>query len=631
MTDDTVPGRTGKALLFSASRLGRGVVAFAEIDILYKAIAFTILTPLIGLLFKFLIARSGRAALADVDIALFFFTTRTGAVALLLISGLIVAVSALEQACLMAVALSRERGNAPRVRDAFAFVAARSFAVLRLTVQLVARLLLIAAPFAAAIGATYWLFLHRHDINYFLKAKPPEFLAAVAIGGVLAAVMAIVVLRKIAAWLLVLPIAVFEGVLPIFAFGESARRMAGRRVPAALALVAWAAFAVAVPLVVNAGLRGFGRAAAPAFGGTLAGMLSFIGFALVVWLVATLAVGVAVSATFALIVTAFYLETAPAAAMTLPKPYTGTLEIEGKRLRISWKALVAITVVAVPVMAILANFLMKATWTDRPVLVLAHRGASIDAPENTLAAFKLAGQEGADYVELDVQESKDGVVLVAHDMDLMKAGRSPLKIWENDAAALQAIDIGSYLSPRFAGERVPSLADALRTLKGVSRMDIELKDYGHDEQLEERVVELVEAAGMEDRIVTMSLSAPMVAKMKQLRPHWPSGLLIAKAMGDASRLRADFLAVQAKMATRSFIRQAHAAGKSVYVWTIDDPNLMLRYIGLGVDGLITNRPGLAKEVVARYASMPPAERLLVFVMTRLGAQEVPPEHDDLRP
>ncbi|HEX4824413.1 MAG TPA: glycerophosphodiester phosphodiesterase family protein [Candidatus Polarisedimenticolaceae bacterium] len=610
--------RAGSVIGGAARRFGHGWVAFVEIDLLYKAIGFAILTPLIGLLFKLLIARSGRTALADVDIALFFFTTRPGVVALLLVSGLVVAVSALEQACLMATALSRERGNAPRVRDAFAFVAARSFAVLRLTVQLVARVLSIVAPFAAAIGGVYWIFLRRHDINYFLAAKPPEFLAAVAVAGVVAAVMAFVLARKIAAWLLVLPIVVFEGTLPIRAFGESARRMSGRRVPAALALAAWAAFAVVAPLAANAGLRASGRGLAPLFGATLAGMLAFIGFALVVALVVTLAVAVVVSAMFALVVIAFYVETAPA-TIALPKPYAGAIEIEGKRFPISWKALTAIVVVAVPATALLANFLMKATWTDHPVLVFAHRGASIDAPENTLAALKLAGQEGTDFVELDVQESRDGIVLVAHDADLMKIGRSPLKIWESDAAALRAVDIGSYRGPQFASERVPTLAEALDACKGVCKVDIELKDYGHDERLEERVAEIVEAAGMQDHIVTMSLSAPMTAKMKQLRPQWTSGLLVAKAMGDASRLPGDFLAVQASMATRAFIRHAHAAGKSVYVWTIDDPAKMLRYIGLGVDGLITNRPALAKRVVADYAAMPPAQRLLVFVMTRLGA------------
>src|SRR6185436_9999652 len=152
---------------------------------------------------------------------------------------------------------------------------------------------------------------------------------------------------------------------------------------------------------------------------------------------------------------------------------------------------------------------------------------------------------------------------------------------------------------QFAAERVPTLAQALAACKGVSRVDVELKDYGHNQRLEERVVEIIEAAGMQNAIVTMSLSRGMVEKMKRLRPTWTSGLLSAKAVGDLSGVAADFLAVEKSMATRRFIRKAHRAGKPVYVWTVDDPARMIRMMGLGVDGLITNRPGVARDVLDR--------------------------------
>src|SRR5262249_57824245 len=171
----------------------------------------------------------------------------------------------------------------------------------------------------------------------------------------------------------------------------------------------------------------------------------------------------------------------------------------------------------------LANALMKASWTDHEVRIFAHRGSSIEAPENSLAAFKKAGQEHADFVELDVQESSDGVVLVNHDVDLMKLARSPLKIWQTPAAELRKVDIGSSTGPQFADQRVPTLVEALDACRGVTEVDIELKDYGHDQMLEERVVAIVDSMQMQDKIVTMSLSPKMVAKMKQLRPQWTSG------------------------------------------------------------------------------------------------------------
>jgi glycerophosphoryl diester phosphodiesterase len=168
--------------------------------------------------------------------------------------------------------------------------------------------------------------------------------------------------------------------------------------------------------------------------------------------------------------------------------------------------------------------------------------------------------------------------------------------------------------------------------KGICRVDIELKDYGKSQNLEQRVVNLVEAAGMQNEIITMSLNRRMAEKMKRLRPSWAAGLLVAKAIGQPSRLPFDFLAVESRMATRSFIRAAHAAHKPVYVWTVNDPQRMIRMIGLGADGLITDRPGLAREVVTDYAGMTQAERLLVFAMTHLGVREETSEPEaDLRP
>jgi glycerophosphoryl diester phosphodiesterase len=269
---------------------------------------------------------------------------------------------------------------------------------------------------------------------------------------------------------------------------------------------------------------------------------------------------------------------------------------------------------------------------NQPVLVIAHRGSSATAPENTLAAFRLAAEQGADFIEFDVQESADGEVVVMHDSDLMKVGGSPLKVWETQAAELRAVDIGSRTGPQFSAERVPTLAETLAAIKGRSRAIVELKSYGHAQRLEERVVEIVEAAGMVDGSIFMSLDHEMVRKVKQLRPSWRSGVLVAKALGDLTSLGADFLAVEARLATRSFVRQAHRAGQDVYVWTVNDPAWMLAAMSNGVDGLITDAPDLARRAVERRASMSDAQRVMVALLIRLGVRtETLAAEDALRP
>lgn len=621
------------ATIREALRLyGRSWKSLVHADLLYKAITFAILTPLIGLILRWFVSRLHGAAVADVDIALFFFTTKWGATALFVIGALALAVIALENACVMTLGLAVERGARVRVRDAFAQIGKRSYAVIGAALVLVVRLLLIAAPFAAAIGAAYWGLLRAHDINFYLTDKPPEFWAAVAIAGVAGALLVATLLRFVSSWILVFPLVVFERKLTVLAFGESARRMKGRRLRAAAVIVTWAAAALAASWLVTTGAKVAGRSIAPLFGESIAGLLAFVGVVAVAWGLLSLAVNVASTTIYATLVLRLYLEADPKRELWTSVPTGERMELGGQGFTLSFRALGGLLALALVAATGLAYYLLRTAWTERNVLVIAHRGASIEAPENTLAAFKLAGQEGTDYVELDVQETSDGVVVVAHDVDLMKIGGSPLKIWESTFDQLRAVDIGSRVSPKYKDEHLPTLAEALEACKGISHVDIELKDYGHDQRLEERVVDLVETAGMERQIVTMSLSAKMVAKMKQLRPQWTSGLLTAKAIGDLSRLPVDFLAVQSGMATRRFIRAAHAANKPVYVWTIDDPHQMIRMIGLGVDGLITNRPAVAKDLLARFSAMPQHERLFLFVMTRLGAKdEISEDTHGLRP
>ena len=303
-----------------------------QTDLLYKAIAFAVLTPLIGVLFRLLLARSGSAAVADVDIAHVLLHDEAGVHRADPGQRAGHRGRALEQACLMTLGLAHERHVRLRVRDAFAHGGANAFAILRMTVFLVLRLLLIAVPFAAAAGATYWAFLRSHDINFYLTDKPPAFWAAVAIVGVIALVLGAVLARKITAWVLVIPLVVFEDELPILAFGESARRMNGRRMTAALALAAWGVAALALPYVATKGLQAAGRVVAPAFSGTLAGMLLFIGVGGVIWLIVTVAVGMVANALFALIVVRMYEDAGAPEKVTLPPPVGDHVMIDGRSL-----------------------------------------------------------------------------------------------------------------------------------------------------------------------------------------------------------------------------------------------------------------------------------------------------------
>jgi glycerophosphoryl diester phosphodiesterase len=335
----------------------------------------------------------------------------------------------------------------------------------------------------------------------------------------------------------------------------------------------------------------------------------------VVGVVITLAVGVFNVSIFSLLITHLYLGIG---GPQLPPSPLAQYASSGPR-RLSHRMIAGIVAVSLLAAVGVGLFAFLANRNQSPALIIAHRGSSAIAPENTLASFRLAAEQNTDFIELDVQESADGQVLVVHDSDLMKVGGNPTKIWDGSAATLRSVDIGTSRDPRYSAERVPTLADALAACKGRCHVIVELKSYGHDQQLEERVAAIVEEADMVNDCIFMSLDREMVRRMKALRPSWRVGLLVAKALGDLTELKADFLAVEARMASRSFVEHAHAAGQDVYIWTVNDPAWMFVALGRGVDGLITDKPDLARRVVERRAQMSEPQRFLAALLIRFGA------------
>lgn len=262
--------------------------------------------------------------------------------------------------------------------------------------------------------------------------------------------------------------------------------------------------------------------------------------------------------------------------------------------------------------------MLNSIQMDDNTEITAHRGASASAPENTMAAVNAAIEQGADWVEIDVQETADGHVVVFHDSDFKRVAGNELKIWDATLDDLQDLDIGSWFAPEFKGERVPMLEHVLETCRGKAGVNIELKFYGHDVRLEERVIELVEKHDMESEVVVMSLKLQSVNKMRKLKPSWQVGLLTAAAMGSLKRVDADFLAVSAGTATRDFIQATHGSGKKVHVWTINDPIAMSTMIGRGADNLITDKPAVARQVLEERAELGVPERVLLGVAELFG-------------
>jgi glycerophosphoryl diester phosphodiesterase len=607
--------------------LRRSWKGLALTDFAYKVISFAVLTPATLLLLRTVISGAEGRVIADADIATFFLTTPAGVLTLVLAGALLIAITALEMACLMAIAVAGAEGRVLSARGALAFGYGRAFPVLRLTVNMVVRLLAGLLPFFLVAGIAYWTLLRDYDINFYLAVRPAAFWAAAVLAVLLLALLVALLVRTIARWALALPLVLFENVAPRRALIESGQRSTGTRGLVVAVLASWAAFAVLLLGVAAWVPEMIGRAVAPQLAGSLAPLLLFVTALVLLWAALGLVAGIVNASLFALAIVRLYLRIGDPRPR-VPEPAV----LETPYARILRPVIVG--AILIVVLAVLGIALLMAATTRRnqPVLVIAHRGSSATTPENTLAAFRLAVEQNADFIEFDVQESADGEVIVMHDSDLMRMGGSPLRVWEAEASALRSVDVGSRTSPRFSSERVPTLAETFAAIKGGSRAVVELKSYGHAQRLEERVVAIVEAAGMTNDSIFMSLDHGMVRTIKRLRPSWRAGVLVARAIGNLTSLEADFLAVEARLATRAFVRQAHRAGQDVYVWTLNDPAWMLAAMSNGVDGLITDKPDLARRVVERRAAMTDAQRIAVALLIRLGVRtDALAAEDALRP
>jgi len=239
-------------------------------------------------------------------------------------------------------------------------------------------------------------------------------------------------------------------------------------------------------------------------------------------------------------------------------------------------------------------------------LVLGHRGASAEAPENTLAAFRLAMAQGADGVELDVWRCATGEVVVAHDEDLARVGGSPLRIPDAPLRTLREVDVGAWKGARFRGERVPLLAEVLEALPGAV-VNVELKSRGgRDLALAQAAAEVIWRAGAGARVLVSSFDWRLVAAFRLAAPVVATGLLFeasvawsVKVWAGIRSLRPAAVHPDRALATEERVRRWTARGLAVNVWTVDDPGEAARLSGAGAAAVITNVPARIRPALPR--------------------------------
>lgn len=239
---------------------------------------------------------------------------------------------------------------------------------------------------------------------------------------------------------------------------------------------------------------------------------------------------------------------------------------------------------------------------SRP-FVIAHRGASADAPENTIAAFELALQQGADGLALDVHLSSDEQPVVIHDFTLERTTDGAGPVSERSVRELKRLDAGGWLDRRFRGQRVQTLQEVLERFRDRARFWIELKGGSAlYPGIEERVVSMVEIYDVVDRVLVQSFDHAAIIRLRALNREIPVGALVAQAPLEPALLRPETVSAicpGAHVLTEALLAEIRRAGLDCFVWTVNEPAQMDRLVGWGVSGIITDRPGLLRARLGR--------------------------------
>lgn len=239
--------------------------------------------------------------------------------------------------------------------------------------------------------------------------------------------------------------------------------------------------------------------------------------------------------------------------------------------------------------------------------IIAHRGASYDGPENTVAALKLAWKQSADASEFDCMLTKDGKIVVIHDFDTKRTAGLDRKVIDQTLAELRTLDAGKWKNSDYLHEKIPTLKEMLDVVPAGKRLFIEIKSGV--EILPEFLRVLKEADLPPEKTAVISFNYGVVAAVKKARPdlkaYWIVSLRAAKGKEPPT---ADDLIAKAKSAQldgldlsaspvldAAFAKKVKDAGLGLYVWTVNDADEARRLVGIGVDGITTDRPGWLRE------------------------------------
>ena len=240
----------------------------------------------------------------------------------------------------------------------------------------------------------------------------------------------------------------------------------------------------------------------------------------------------------------------------------------------------------------------------RKMEITAHRGASVRYPENTMSAFVGAKKLGADWIELDVQQTKDKQIVVSHDTNLARVTGVNKDIIDMDYSEIKKLDAGSFFNKKFKNEKIPLLSEVLEYAKNNNiRLNIELKPTGKEIDFEKQVVDLIKEYHFESSCVITSQIYDVLKNTKRVDKNIKTVYVMSIAIGNITDAKyADAFSVEASNVNPSLVNKVHNEGKELYAWTVNKEESINKMIDMNVDNIITDNIELGRELVEKSKS-----------------------------
>lgn len=230
--------------------------------------------------------------------------------------------------------------------------------------------------------------------------------------------------------------------------------------------------------------------------------------------------------------------------------------------------------------------------------ISAHRGSSVDYPENSIPAYAAAIEQGADWIELDVHQTADNVVVISHDGNIKRIAGIDKNIWEMTYAELEAYDVGSWFSDEYSYLRLPTLDEVLKLCKGKIKLNIEIKPTGHETDFEKNVINIVKKNGFENDCMLASLDIESLKRVKEIDPNIKTLYDMTVAAGNISEMTfIDGFSIEETFINYDIVEQIHRNNKKVFVWTVNEPSNIINVCKYDIDNILTDDPLTAREVI----------------------------------